>query len=452
MEDRLEAARKAETEARTQLKAKADEIADLADDATAEKVEELDSQLREAELEVERCAKVAEREARLAEARKYSPPVETPEEPERRQEIRVGKEEATYRPDNDTSFFRDLFVGTMRGDFRAQERLQRHEHEMEHLGKGRDAREGERRDISTAATAGGGFVPPLYLGELYANVPRQGRPFANFLGSRPLPPSGMTITIPKITTAPAVASQAGDNQNFNETNLVETTLTYYVETLGGVQDVSIQLLERSDPSIDQIVFEALRDSYDTVLDTQLISGAGHGSNQHAGIRGVASVNTVTYTDATPTAAEFVPIVYGAASQIATGRMRSPNLVVMHPRRSHWFASNLSASFPLLQVGGLNQAAGTQDGGMALSISGIPILSDANVGTTYNTDRDEAYVLYTPDLILWEGDLRAEVFRDVLSLGGTVRLRLYAFSAFASGRQAESIAIISGTGMAAPSGF
>jgi hypothetical protein len=42
------------------------------------------------------------------------------------------------------------------------------------------------RDLSTTVTAGGNFVPPQYLGELYAELPRPGRQFADAIGSKPL--------------------------------------------------------------------------------------------------------------------------------------------------------------------------------------------------------------------------------------------------------------------------
>jgi len=437
----IEAARQAVEEARTQLRAAVDAIDALPDTATEEQSAETQAAFEEAEAELERTRQNLARAERIERARADSQPLEPAPAPEER--VQVGREEPTYRPDTqNVSFFRDLvFAG--QGDFRAQERLRRHDQEV--LAAGVSP---ERRDISTTATAGGGFVPPLYLGELYADVPRAGRPFANALGSRPLPPQGMTISIPRITTGPATAIQTADNQNMQETDLVEATLSVAVRTIGGIQDVSLQLLERSDPSIDAIIFQGLRDSYDTVLDTQLLAGT-NGSGQHLGIRAVGSVNTVTFTDATPTAANHVPRIYDAIQQIASGRFRAADMILMHPRRAAFLASNLSSTFPLLQLGTLNQAAGTQDGGMAQTFAGLRVVLDPNIGTTYSTDQDEIYVVHSPDLILWEGEQRAEVFRDVLSLEGTVRLRLYGYSAFASGRQPESICVISGTGLAAP---
>jgi hypothetical protein len=53
------------------------------------------------------------------------------------------------------------------------------------------------------------------------------------------------------------------------------------------------------------------------------------------------------------------------------------------------------------------------------------------------------------MILWETFPRVEVFRDVLSDAGSVRLRLYAYSAFMGGRQPKSICLLKGSGLASP---
>jgi hypothetical protein len=60
-----------------------------------------------------------------------------------------------------------------------------------------------------------------------------------------------------------------------------------------------------------------------------------------------------------------------------------------------------------------------------------------------------YVLRSEDLVLWEGALQTRVMSEVLSNTLTVRLQLYAYSAFASGRFPKSISVVSGTGLTAP---
>lgn len=352
--------------------------------------------------------------------------------------------EHVYRPnqDNGHGYFRDLlFAG--RGDSAARERL---------TTAARQSQASGYRDLTTTATDGGGFVPPLYMGELWAQAPRPGRPFANAVGSRPLPPTGMSITLPRVTTAPATAAQATENTAMNETELVEATVTTAVNTIGGIEDVSIQLLERSDPGIDMVIWDALRDSYDSILDTYMISGSGS-SGQHRGIKNVSGTNAVTYSDyASPTAAELVPKLYDAIQKVASNRYMPADAIVMHPRRAAWLASNLSSTFPLFQLGSLTQAAGTQQAGFVNGFAGLQVILDANISTTYGTPtatEDTVYVVRLADLVLFEDGVRAEVFRETLSAEGTVRLRLYAYSAFVSGRYPSAISEITGQGLVTP---
>jgi HK97 family phage major capsid protein len=336
------------------------------------------------------------------------------------------------------SFFIDL-VNATRGDMEARVRLERHTHEVAV----------ERRDLSTTVTAGGNFIPPQYLGEMYAELPRPGRPFADAIGSRPLMATGMSLTIPRITTGTAVALQAGDNAAVQETDVVEALLSVPVRTIAGQQDVSQQLFDRAEPGIDQILFSDLRRAYDVQLDSNLLNGTG--ANNHVGIRSVASVNTVTFTSPV-TAAALVPKIYDAIQQIESNRYTQADLIIMHPRRSAWLASNLSSTFPLFQLGTLTQASGTQDMGMTTSLSGLKVVRDASVRTQDGaaTNQDEIYVLSSSDLILYEGPLQARVLSDVGSGTLTVRLQLFGYSAFASGRQPKAISVISGAGLVTPS--
>jgi len=229
-----------------------------------------------------------------------------------------------------------------------------------------------------------------------------------------------------------------------------TLLTVGVRTVAGQNDFSVQAFERTMPGMDQLIFSDLRGAYDQYLDTQLISGTGSAS-QHLGIRAVSSINTVTYTETTPSVANANKAVYNAIQEIASGRHMRADAIIMHPRRAAWFASSLSSSFPLFQLGALNQAAGSQQAGFVDNYAGLRVVQDANIGVLYGvgTNEDEMYVVRAADLYLMEGPLVSRVFDQVLSGTLQVRAQVRAYSAFISGRQPESICKISGTGLVNP---
>lgn len=426
MDSKITEARKALEDAELRMQSAADAI-ELADEGAD--VAALEGEFDASVQHVEARKASVDRYEKVAEARKASPALVS--------QASVGKEEATYRPDSpdQRSFFRDLVW--RKDDTEANLRMQRHEAEHRVY------------TDTTTGTSGGGFIPPAYLADLYVQVARAGRPFADILPSYPLPDTGMVVTIPKEDTGVTVAAQT-EGSAVSTTVVTSSQLSVYVRTIAGGQDVTLQLLERSNPAFDQLIFSDLALAHATELDRQLIRGAA-ASKEHVGLHNVASVNTSTYTDASPTAAELLPKIYDCVQLIMSNRYLPPTHIVMHPRRAAFLAAGLSSTFPLFQQGGLFQAAGTQDGGMAGVICGLPVVLDANIGTTYgaSTTQDEIFVVRAPDMPLMEGPIRTRVMEQVLSGDLAVRLQLFNYSAFASERYAKAIAIISGTGLVTP---
>lgn len=445
--DPVKRAREALNEALRAYQAAAEALEQGAADESVD-LEPLERAFDEAKTAYEARQVELERAEKLAEVRAISPvpvPDEKSEERGTQPRITVGNEEPVYRPDVSVSFFRDMALAKRDPiGFQVEaERLRRHNAQ---------AAAEQRADNSTSSTDGGGFIPPQYLGNLYAAKARAGRPFANRVPKLPLPPTGMTMTLPVVSTGVSVASQATENTALSTTAIVEAVNTVEVNTIGGYVEASLQLLERSDPSIDVVYFNDLVGAYDAELDRQLIAGGGT-SGEHMGLRSVTGNIDVTYSDSTPTAAELLPKIYDAAQQVFSNRFRMANLVVMHPRRAAWMASSLGTSFPLFQQGNLMQAAGTQDSAFATMLAGLEVVLDPNIATTYSqsgsTNEDEIYVVYVDDMYLAEGPFRTDVFMEPGSAALTARFRGFSYSAFFCERYPKSIANIVGGGLAAP---
>lgn len=360
------------------------------------------------------------------------------------------REEATYRVDRvaEVSFLRDLYA-RKQGDREAAERLERNRREAI------DAlpAHSEFRDMSDTSTAGAEFVPTQYLAQLWVGPAVGGRPFADALPKLDLPTVGTTIDVPQLSSGVAVAARA-DAGAVQETDGVTATISHNVNEIAGQVDIGRIAVMRSNPPLDVIIGQTLVRRYNAYLDTQLLSGSGS-SSQHDGLDNVSGINSVSYTDASPTAAELVPKLYDAIQQVWDGRKgeSTPDLIVVHPRRGAWLASNLSSTFPLFQLGGLNQAAGSQAAGFVNNFAGLRVILDPNILTTYsaggNTNEDRIYVVASEDYILMEGPMFARVFDDVGSGNGLIRYQVFAHSAFLSNRYPEGAALIVGTGLVAP---
>jgi HK97 family phage major capsid protein len=358
-------------------------------------------------------------------------------------EIRVGEEPKTYRPGAPFSFFRDLAsVSEPRlgwNDPGAQARLSQHGREMEV----------ELRDVVSTDPGTASFIPPLYLGERWIDKEVAGRPLADAVAKMPLPSTGKQMDFPRTQTAPTTTVAASEAAAVNEVDFDSETYSVPKVLISGQNDLSIQAYEFADPGMDIVIMRELTKSYNSVLDTQLLTGTA-ANGQHRGLKNVSGINTVTFSSGN--GAALVGKIYDGASQIATNAPGYvANGVVMHPRRAAYIASHRDANGSLLQQGGFTFATGSQDGAFALSVAGLRVIQDANITTAQGTgtNEDEVYVVALDELILAEGDIRARVLSEVLSGTLQVRLQLFAFSAFAGGRRPKVITRISGAGLTPP---
>jgi HK97 family phage major capsid protein len=410
-------------------------------EADADDLEAAEGRARDLEAEVERRQNIVKRLEDIAEARAAQPvmvPADEPQEQEVREvSVKVTREESVYHPDRPYSFFRDLYHAH-KGERDAQDRLGRHKVET------------EGRDLSSSSDTGGAdFVPPVYLEALYVPVNRQARKVVNTIPTLPLPDAGMTISMPKLDSGVSVAA-AADNGSVSETDATTSTVTANVRLFAGQQDISVALFERT--NMDAIVLADLVSAYDAALESAVVNGTS-GANSHVGLLQVSGTNGVTYTDASPTAAETIGPVFDAVSQIeqeTAGRYTATHLA-MTPRRAAWLAGSVSSSSSLFQVGTYPQSLGEQGGGTLLTFAGLPVVTTTgiptNLGAGTNQDRIIAYSADT--MRLMEGPLRTRVLTEVLSGNLTVRIQAYAFSAFASERMPKAISVVSGTGLTTP---
>lgn len=436
MEDKLIAEYEAIVKQQEEILAESDEDGKISEEA-AERFAELERRATELAEAVERLRKVRERREALE-------PVAKPEPDSPR--IEVGKEERTYRPDGEHSFVRDAYLAEVRGDPGARERIERHRRECAE----------EYRDVGTGAFAG--LVVPQYLIDQYAPRARAGRPFADSVRRLPLPDAGMTVNISRITTGSAVAAQASENAAVAETDMDDTVLTVNVRTYAGQQDVSRQAIERGTLVEDVVVADLVAD-YHSKLDAAILVGDGT-AGTHVGVLNTAGTHSVTYTDSSPTVPELWPKLADAIQRVNSAFFGRADLIVMHPRRWGWVQAALdTTNRPLAgaisgapaNVVGTVQEPGAYGQPVGL-LQGLPVITDANVPTNLGGGTEDAIIVCnSQEIILWEqtaSPLQLR-FEDVGAGSLTVKFVVFGYSAFTAGRQPQATAIITGTGLAAP---
>ena len=396
-----------------------------------------------------RCQELREIQLGNAEAAKLRAEVTaTPAEADKATEVRVGDEPLTYSERSGTSFFRDLYASQMHHDPSAQGRIARHSSEMDV----------EQRAAGTTGNYAG-LVVPSYLVQLAAELARAGRPFANLCTPMPLPADGMTLNISRVTTGSSAAIQATENSAVSDTTIDDTLLTVNIATVAAQQNISRQALERGS-GIDALIMADLQSAIATTLDLGCIYGDGT-SGALLGLNNITGKNAVTYTDASPTVAEFFPKLMDAVQKVNSTRFAGPDLILMHPRRAAWLFSAVgSDSRPIVlpqanvpsNAMGVGPVAGYGLNG--LQIAGIPVVADANISIVggAGSNEDSVFVVRRADMLLFESPGAPSMVRMDQTDGGnlTVKIVGYSMAAAVFGRYPGSISKVSGTGLVAPS--
>lgn len=370
---------------------------------------------------------------------------------------RVGREERTYRPDQDpkgVGFLRDFIAGTVLNDFSAQRRLGRHMDEER-------VERGQIRDLETRANVPsanfGSLVVPTYLTDFYAPMAKANRPLADAMRRHDLPASGNTIEIAKITTATTTAVRGDETSAVSETNIDDTSFSVPINEIAGSQSLSRKSVMRG-TGVDEVVLQDLFSSYATTLDSTLI-------NQ--GTYGLAAVATQTaYTDSSPTAAELYPKLLSAASSVEAALLdQDPNgtAFIMHSRRWAWIQSQLSSTFPLiaqpfnvgLNVGGVVNNTGYGSSVRGVLPNGAPVIVDNNIVTNLDvggsTTHDTIFVVSLPECHLWEDSGAPMMIRTDTGPSmktNAIDIVIFGFMGYTFTRQVHTRAIY-GTGTTTP---
>jgi HK97 family phage prohead protease len=127
------------------------------------------------------------------------------------------------------------------------------------------------------ANNGLGFNPTQYLTEFVTNT-RFSTPALDACSSGTLPQSGLTINVPSLVTsagggtgvAPTVTVEAEGGAVAN-TDMVSQYLTGTVSKYSGMNTLSVELLERSDPSFYAELTQQLENAYLQRLDTTVLA-------------------------------------------------------------------------------------------------------------------------------------------------------------------------------------
>ncbi len=336
------------------------------------------------------------------------------------------------------SYFRDLALAN-NGNAGSIDRLRRNDKAVKE----------QRAGVTTVNGVGGEFVPPLWLEDEWIAYLRPGRVIVNHTTNAALPGGTDSINIPKVLTGTATAQQTTQNTLVNETDLTTTSISSSVVTIAGGQTISMQLMEQSPINIDALVLKDLAADYVTKFEAMVIAAL------------VAAGTSVAYTQASPTfigAGQFYSTILKAISALETARYAPPTAIFMHPRRWNWCLNAADTTGRNLIVpnasGPFNASGVAQDPaaqGYVGILAGLPVFVDANIPVNLGTgtNQDEVFVAKADDVLLWEGDVRAEAFQQTYAQNLSLYVRLYNYASVQAAKYAQSIQVIGGTGLVPP---
>ena len=239
----------------------------------------------------------------------------------------------------------------------------------------------ESRLYVTAAddfsSAGLGFTPTQYLKSVVSTQGNFGRPAIECVTREVAPDKGMVINRPKFTTYPAVTVEAegGAVQN---TDAVSEYLTSTLSKYSGMQTLSIELYERSDPGFLEAVVNELANNYAKVTDLAVVTALTAGGTQAAGV----AATSAGIIDFISTQA---PLAYTGSSYFAK------NYLAGSSQWSLLLGATDSTGRPIYSAGNpMNSGGNASTTSAKGSVMGLDLYVDRNVVAT--TIDESAFII------------------------------------------------------------
>lgn len=391
----------------------------------------------------ERIEQITEIEVRKAKAAELAASVDA-EVTETRSAApaRVISEEPTYHARSEANFLADAMAAEFGGSYEARERMHRYQNEVRI----------EKRDSGSSNFAG--LVIPQYLVDEFAPLRRAGRKTLDISTRMDLPAVGMTVNIGRLTTGVTSYVQASENTAPTESSPDDTLLTVNVNTVDSMFDLSKQAVLRGVGVENQLLGDAIR-SYASKVDALALNGSGS-SGEHRGILNTTGINSVTYTDSTPTYLEFWPKFIDGIQAIASNYYGGANAIVMHPAMAGALLKAVDGSNRPMIVpssGGPMNAPGSYDQigyESRFSLAGLPVIEDANMPTNLGSGTNETAIIIGDfsQSYLWEDNAGAPLYVRFEQPDGNVAVRtvVFGFSAYTAGKYPAAFTAITGTGL------
>ena len=264
------------------------------------------------------------------------------------------------------------------------------------------------------------FNPTQYLSEFPTNT-RFGTPSIDACSRGVLPTSGMTISVPSLVTsaggqsgvAPGVTveAEAGAVQN---TGMVTEYLNGTVAKYSGMNTISVELLERSDPNFYAELTNQLQNAYLKTIDTTINAALVTAGQQATGVA-ATSAGIISY------ASEAARLVYEATGYFAN------NYIANGSQWQLLMGATDSTGRPIYNAAQPMNAAGlTTPSSIRGNVLGLDLYVDKNFAAT--TTIDDSAIILAPEAFTVYQSPQAYMSVNVVS-NLQVQVAIYGYMAY-----------------------
>ena len=237
------------------------------------------------------------------------------------------------------------------------------------------------------------------------------RPAIDAIGTRALSGSGMTIAHPKITT-PGTVAETAEGGAPSEQGIISSYTNLTVKKYSGMQRVSVELLERSDPSFINAMLDNMTRAYNKATDSAVIAALTAGGTAGATCA-ASSAGIISYVSTE------APAAYLATGELATAYIAGT---------SQWsllMGATDTTGRPIYNAGNPSNDAGrSTPSSLRGNVLGLDLYVDPNAVAT--TIDESAFIVVPSAVAIYESPILRMSTNVVTS--GEIETMIYGYMA------------------------
>jgi HK97 family phage prohead protease len=341
----------------------------------------------------------------------------------------VTREEPVYRFDGTGhSLVRDAWYAATAKDDDAIDRLRKYKRQTEEVATlvNQNMLSFAPQTTSTASQV----IPPGYRPELYVPMLQQERPFVSAASNGTIA-NATPFTVPTFTSVTTGSADHVEGTNPSDGSLAFGTKTVTPQAVSGRLVLSREVIDASNPAIDQIALAAMREAYNRQTEVKvytLLNGAnGSGGTITSGFV-PSGAQAVTVARGTDNQGLVVQIRSSLASY-TFARFAQPTIALMGPTATGYLAAALDTTKrPLFPYIGPYNSVGTGNAvGQGWQVDGLNFIP-AWGATGVAAGDTQIFILNRADLWVWESPLLQFRFEEKQ---GPANIELNIFGYFAT---------------------